>query len=63
MSPVRICVDAMGGDHAPGIPVEGAIAAARELRTRGVLGPDDRVVVFNTGAGWLYRGPAELPRA
>ncbi|MBI2837282.1 MAG: phosphate acyltransferase PlsX [Acidobacteria bacterium] len=31
MSQVRICVDAMGGDHAPGIPVDGAIAAAREL--------------------------------
>ena len=32
-----------------------AIAAARILRERGVLGPADRVVLFNTGAGWLYR--------
>lgn len=31
MDPVRICVDAMGGDHAPSVPVEGAVAAAREL--------------------------------
>ncbi len=31
------------------------LAAAGELRRRGVLGPEDRVVLFNTGAGWLYR--------
>jgi threonine synthase len=30
-------------------------AAAAELRRRGVLRADDRVVLFNTGAGWLYR--------
>ena len=39
-----------------------AIAAARMLRERGVLRPEHRVVLFNTGAGWLYREPAELPR-
>jgi threonine synthase len=38
-----------------------AIAAAKLLRERGVLRPDHRVVLFNTGAGWLYRSPAELP--
>jgi threonine synthase len=38
-----------------------AIAAARLLRERGVLGPEQRIVLFNTGAGWLYRDPAELP--
>jgi len=38
-----------------------SIAAARVLRERGVLGGDDRVVLFNTGAGWLYRATAELP--
>lgn len=44
MSPVRICVDAMGGDHAPGIPVEGAIAAARELGLNVTLvGPEDEL--------------------
>lgn len=32
-----------------------ALAAAIELRRRGVVRPADRVVVFNTGAGWLYR--------
>ncbi|HTC24647.1 MAG TPA: threonine synthase [Gemmatimonadales bacterium] len=31
------------------------LAAAKALRARGVLGADDRVVLFNTGAGWLYR--------
>jgi threonine synthase len=40
-----------------------AIAAARLLRERGVLGPDERVVLFNTGAGWLYREPAQLLRS
>jgi threonine synthase len=35
-----------------------AVAAARRLRERGDLGPGERVVVFNTGAGWLYRSPA-----
>jgi threonine synthase len=30
-------------------------AAAAELRRQGVLRAEDRVVLFNTGAGWLYR--------
>lgn len=33
-----------------------ALAAVTLLRRRGTLVPSDRVVVFNTGAGWLYRG-------
>ncbi|MGH7752437.1 MAG: pyridoxal-phosphate dependent enzyme, partial [Gemmatimonadales bacterium] len=32
-----------------------ALAAAHRLREQGVLSPDDKVVVFNTGAGWLYQ--------
>ena len=32
-----------------------SLAGAIELRARGVLRADDRVVIFNTGAGWLYR--------
>ncbi len=32
-----------------------AVAAAAALRADGRIGADDRVVVFNTGAGWLYR--------
>jgi threonine synthase len=32
-----------------------ALAAARALVERGSIRPDERVVVFNTGAGWLYR--------
>lgn len=31
------------------------LAAAAALVRAGSLGPDDRVLVFNTGAGWLYR--------
>jgi glycerol-3-phosphate acyltransferase PlsX len=31
MAPPRIALDAMGGDHAPGAPVAGALAAMREL--------------------------------
>ena len=37
-----------------------AIAAARLLRESGALHPEARVVVFNTGAGWLYRGQGPL---
>ena len=32
-----------------------ALAAAVELRRSGAIGAGERVVVFNTGAGWLYR--------
>ena len=32
-----------------------AFAAAGHLRQNGTLGPESRVVIFNTGAGWLYR--------
>ncbi len=43
-------------------PEGGAIlAAAKLLVQRGVLRRNDRVVLFNTGAGWLYRSPSELP--
>jgi threonine synthase len=38
-----------------------ALAAAGALRASGVLDPEDRVVAFNTGAGWLYRDPGDLP--
>lgn len=33
-----------------------AVAAARVLRARGHIDPGETTVVFNTGAGWLYRG-------
>jgi len=36
------------------------LAAVRTLLRNGRLSPEDRVVVFNTGAGWLYRNPGEL---
>jgi len=38
-----------------------ALAAVAALRASGALGQEDRVVAFNTGAGWLYRGPGDLP--
>ena len=31
------------------------VAAAVALREAGAIRPDERVVLFNTGAGWLYR--------
>jgi threonine synthase len=37
------------------------LAAIAALRQSGELLPDERIVVFNTGAGWLYRNPADLP--
>ena len=33
-----------------------ALAALRLLLEEGAIRPGERVVVFNTGAGWLYRG-------
>jgi threonine synthase len=36
-----------------------AVAAAVALRDRGVLAPEARIVLFNTGAGWLYREPGD----
>jgi len=32
------------------------LAGALELKARGAVKPEERVVLFNTGAGWLYRG-------
>lgn len=37
-----------------------SIAAAVELQRQGAIGPTDRMVLFNTGAGWLYREPEHL---
>src|SRR6266540_133973 len=44
---------AEGIDASPegGAALSGAVA----LKNRGVLRPEQRVVLFNTGAGWLYR--------
>lgn len=38
-----------------------AIAGALALREQGHIAADERLVVCNTGAGWLYRNSAELP--
>ena len=37
-----------------------ALAAVRHLKERGLISERDRVVVLNTGAGWLYRDPGDL---
>ncbi|MEP7327520.1 MAG: threonine synthase [Gemmatimonadota bacterium] len=37
-----------------------AVAAVRKLVASRQLDSADRIVVFNTGAGWLYRLPADL---
>jgi len=64
VSDASLMTDARVGSTLEGIdfsPEGGAaIAALRVLRQRGEVAPDDRVVVFNTGAGWLYRDPADL---
>ena len=41
---MKIAVDAMGGDHAPGVVIDGSVRAARELGVEIVLvGPEDVV--------------------
>ena len=37
-----------------------SLAAAIELQRQGAIRPEDRLIVFNTGAGWLYRDGADL---
>jgi len=32
-----------------------ALSGAVALKNKGVLRPEQRIVLFNTGAGWLYR--------
>jgi len=68
---IAVSDEALSAEAAAGNRLEGidfapeggaAIAAARALAATGVLRPDQQVVLFNTGAGWLYRDPAELPR-
>jgi threonine synthase len=66
VSDADLAMEASQGGRLEGIdfaPEGGAaIAAARALRTSGVLAPEEKVVLFNTGAGWLYRDSSELPR-
>jgi threonine synthase len=62
-----LAAEAASATHAEGVDLspEGgaAVAAARLLRERGLLRADDEVVIFNTGGGWLYREPDQLPRS
>ncbi len=38
-----------------------ALAAVATLLEDGMVGEEDKIVAFNTGAGWLYREPGGLP--
>jgi threonine synthase len=59
VSDEELAEQALIGSRREGVdlsPEGGAtLAGAARLRARGSLAPDDRVVLFNTGAGWLYR--------
>lgn len=45
-------------------PEGGAVVAGlRQLLARGSVAASECVVLFNTGAGWLYRDPGQLPHA
>jgi threonine synthase len=65
VSDESLLLEARRGSQEEGVdlsPEGGAgLAAAAALRQSGELLPDERVVVFNTGAGWLYRDPVDLP--
>jgi phosphate acyltransferase len=51
-APVTVALDGMGGDHAPGVVVEGAVAAVRELGARVLLtGPRAELERLLAGAG------------
>jgi glycerol-3-phosphate acyltransferase PlsX len=53
---MRIAVDAMGGDHAPQVNVDAAIAASREFGIRSLLvGDPSRLAMLVKESG--YRGP------
>ena len=62
-----LVVEAAGGARLEGIdfaPEGGAaLAALRQLLAGGGVLASERVVVFNTGAGWLYREDPNLPAA
>jgi phosphate acyltransferase len=58
---LRIAVDAMGGDHAPDVVVEGALAAARHLDVRVILvGPESRVTSVLRPLAGGYTGALDV---
>ena len=41
---MKIVLDAMGGDHAPGVVIDGAVQAVRDLGVEVILvGPEERI--------------------
>jgi phosphate acyltransferase len=64
--PVRVAVDALGGDHGLPLVVAGAVAAARDLGIRvRLVGPEARVseAVRRAGAGSLPIDVVDAPEA
>src|SRR5512136_1981065 len=61
---MRIVVDAMGGDHAPGVVVAGAVAEARERGTEIILvGKQDVVAAEMAKHGDVSKLPIEIVHA
>jgi glycerol-3-phosphate acyltransferase PlsX len=60
---VRIAVDAMGGDHAPLVNVDGAIAASREFGIRSLLVGDLRQLEKMLADSGYHGGDIELAHA
>lgn len=69
---IKIALDAMGGDNAPGAVVEGAVLAAREARGRyGIVltGPEETVNPLLKKLGWsgegieVFHAPGEVGMA
>ena len=54
---LRIAIDAMGGDNAPAVPVEGAVLAAQEKDTEIILVGDEDSV----GSELLKHDASNLP--
>src|SRR6266498_2307306 len=54
------CARACSGDRAAAPIGAATLAAAVRLRERGELGPDDRVVLINTGTAYKYPDALEL---
>ncbi len=54
---LQAAADRIGAEEGIDMCPEGgaAVAALDKLAADGTIGPADSVVVFNTGAGWLYR--------
>ncbi len=60
---MRVAVDAMGGDHAPGVVVDGAVEAAREFGIHVILVGDRDVIQEHVGRHKLEGVPISIRHA